>query len=586
MFTNCETHKTETTMKIQKRIFTALCCLLLTAQMVSAQKNMWLVTDTKQAYCVPLDSIKYGTFQADSCFRFDFTSFASNDSIRISAWIYPYGHFGRFGSPDGFYNVTPKYGICYSKTNSIPTLDDDVETWKENSGTKYFTHLNPGTTIYYRTYVKLGDVVVYSAPQKVKTLGRMINGHKFLDLGLPSGLLWAETNLGAKTAGDVGDYYAWGETTPKDSLFTRAGYKYYTPPTPTYSKYNGTDGLTELENIDDVAYVNWKGNCRMPTKSDFIELINNCKWGITYGASKDYKPVKGFLVTSKKNNKNIFLPITLGNETEGSINYWTRTLSTEKDSINGLKPYALCLNTKGDRSFTAEDRFSLLQIRAVANVKVAPASGDTIINGVTYVDLGLPSGLLWAKTNLYSSDQTQYGYDLAWGETDPTTKKPSDSKYYTFTPWNYSKYNTTDGLAELENTDDAAYVNWGNECRMPTKEDYIELLKNYTLHEDSVKNSKGEYVKGYRVMKQYGTADIFFPGLSTSYEAYYSSGYEMFEGHLWTRNNSDQNELYSVTHTRPIALDLHYSYSYSGVVWGYVNRYYGRPIRAVAEPEP
>jgi hypothetical protein len=370
-------------MKIQKRIFTALCCLLLTAQMVSAQKNMWLVTDTKQAYCVPLDSIKYGTFQADSCFRFDFTSFASNDSIRISAWIYPYGHFGRFGSPDGFYNVTPKYGICYSKTNSIPTLDDDVKTWTENRGTLYFTHLNPGTTIYYRTYVKLGDVVVYSAPQKVKTLGRMINGHKFLDLGLPSGLLWAETNLGAKTAGDVGDYYAWGETTPKDSLFTRAGYKYYTPPTATYSKYNGTDGLTELEN-----------------------------------------------------------------------------------------------------------------------------------------------------------------------------------------------------------TDDAAYVNWGSECRMPTKEDYIELLENYKPRKDSVKNSKGEYVKGYRVVKEYGTADIFFPGFWTIYEAYNSSRYEMFEGQLWTRNNSDQIEENSKTRTKPTVFDLYYTNAYRMAVWGYVNRYYGRPIRAVAEPEP
>jgi signal peptidase I len=572
-------------MKIQKRIFTALCCLLLTAQMVSAQKNMWLVTDTKQAYCVPLDSIKYGTFQADSCFRFDFTSFASNDSIRISAWIYPYGHFGRFGSPDGFYNVTPKYGICYSKTNSIPTLDDDVETWKEHGGgNKYFTHLNPGTTIYYRTYVKLGDVVVYSAPQKVKTLGRMINGHKFLDLGLPSGLLWAETNLGAKTAGDVGDYYAWGETTPKDSLFTRAGYKYYTPPTPTYSKYNGTDGLTELENADDYVTVNYGSVCRMPTKSDFIELINKCKWEITYGTNESGKAVRGYLVTSKKNKKYIFLPINLANETEGSINYWTRTLSTEKDSINGLKPYTLCLNTNGDRSFTAEDRFSLLQIRAVANVKVAAASGDTIIKGVTYVDLGLPSGLLWAKTNLGASKSAYDGYDIAWGEIDGN-KKRSDSRYYTFTPWNYSKYNTTDGLTELENTDDAAYVNWGSECRMPTKEDYIELLKYYRLHKDSVKNSKGEYVKGLRVEKEYGTADIFFPGgLANSWVA---DSYQLFEGQLWTRNNSDQLEENSNTRTRPIAIDLYTSRNYQSASYRYVqHRYYGRPIRAVAEPEP
>lgn len=582
MFTNCETHKTETTMKIQKRIFTALCCLLLTAQMVSAQKNMWLVTDTKKAYCVPLDSIKYGTFRADSCFLFDFYTFASNDSIRIKAYIYPRGHFGRFGGSDGYY-VTPKYGICYSKTNSIPTLDDDRETWKENSGTKYFTHLNPGTTIYYRTYIKLGDVVVYSTPQKVKTLGRMINGHKFLDLGLPSGLLWAETNLGAKTAGDVGDYYAWGETTPKDSLFTRDGYKYYTPPTPTYSKYNGTDGLTKLEDADDYAFVNY-GGVRMPTKSDFTELINNCKCEITYGTGEGGQVVRGYLVTSKKNKKYIFLPINLANETKGSNNYWTRTLSTQKDSINGLKPYALCLNANGARSFTAKDRFSLGELRPVTNVKVAAASGDTTIYGVTYVDLGLPSGLLWAKTNLGASKPEYNGYEIAWGEIDGN-KKRSDSRYYTYTPWYYSKYTTTDGLTELENTDDAAYVNWGSECRMPTFKDYVELFKNYKIFEDSAKNSKGEYVKGYRTWKEYGTADIFFPGgLVNSWSA---ASYQLFDGQLWTRDNSDQLEENSKTRTRPIVIDLYNSRIYLDARLQYImHRYYGRPIRAVAEPEP
>ena len=56
------------------------------------------------------------------------------------------------------------------------------------------------------------------------TSTEVINGHKFVNLGLPSGTLWAETNVGAKSKSDIGDYYAWGEIETKDS-YKESNYK-------------------------------------------------------------------------------------------------------------------------------------------------------------------------------------------------------------------------------------------------------------------------------------------------------------------------------------------------------------------------
>ena len=111
-----------------------------------------------------------------------------------------------------------------------------------------------------------------------------------------------------------------------------------------------------------------------------------------------------------------------------------------------------------------------------------------------YVDLGLPSGIVWATENIKDTD----GNDLyfAWGETQGYTSGQvgtdkyfvwsgdnADYKYGTYDDsdtenYGMTKYNKTDGKTVLESTDDAAVVNWGNGWRMPTKEEYKELLNN------------------------------------------------------------------------------------------------------------
>jgi hypothetical protein len=159
-------------------------------------------------------------------------------------------------------------------------------------------------------------------------------GHKFVDLGLPSGLLWAETNIGAETAADVGNYYAWGETEPQTSnSYFYGSYKYGTT-TDNYTKYNSSDGKTTLDPEDDAAYVNWGDSCRMPTAYEFVELCDsaNCTWTWTSMLASDGSSINGYKVTSVKNGNSIFLPASgsryeWGLHGHGSVaGYWSSTL--------------------------------------------------------------------------------------------------------------------------------------------------------------------------------------------------------------------------------------------------------------------
>ena len=141
----------------------------------------------------------------------------------------------------------------------------------------------------------------------------IINGHKFVDLGLS--VLWAETNIGASSETDYGNYYAWGEVTAYNentdwgdksvkTKYESGTYKHGTGT--SIKKYNSNDKKTVLDKEDDAAYVNGGSSCRMPTNAEIQELVNsdNCTW--TWDSDK-----KGYKVTSKKSgyeSNSIFLP--------------------------------------------------------------------------------------------------------------------------------------------------------------------------------------------------------------------------------------------------------------------------------------
>ena len=125
-------------------------------------------------------------------------------------------------------------------------------------------------------------------------------GYNYVDLGLTSGTKWATANVGAKTPQDYGNYYAWGETTTKET------YNLSTYLDGNMSSYSdcGTDkdarkGVTDIAGTQyDAARANWGGKWRMPTKVQQDELINECYWVWTenYNGSN----AKGYIVYKAK----------------------------------------------------------------------------------------------------------------------------------------------------------------------------------------------------------------------------------------------------------------------------------------------
>ena len=105
-----------------------------------------------------------------------------------------------------------------------------------------------------------------------------------------------------------------------------------------------------------------------------------------------------------------------------------------------------------------------------------------------YVDFGLPSGNLWAKCNIGASSPDDAGLYFQWGDINGYTKEEIEAGKKEFNFYNddykfrargnFTKYNETDGKTVLDLEDDAAHILLGDEWRMPTTEDFVELCKN------------------------------------------------------------------------------------------------------------
>ena len=191
-------------------------------------------------------------------------------------------------------------------------------------------------------YITVGDVTwVYNVMLYVSH----DDGHDYIDLGLTSGTLWATTNVGADAPEDFGDYFAWGETEPKD-VYDWSTYKWceewsYNTLTKYCTDsswgYNGfVDNKTELDPEDDAATAAWGAGWRMPSLEQMQELQDNCtsEWTTRNG-------VNGRLFTSNINGASLFLPAA-GYRWNGVLylagsngSYWSRTLQ-----YSGLPYYA------------------------------------------------------------------------------------------------------------------------------------------------------------------------------------------------------------------------------------------------------
>lgn len=227
-------------------------------------------------------------------------------------------------------------GICWS-TSSQPDVNDQCATSGVGSGsfTCEMTGLEDNTTYYVRAYAKMYDYVVYGEQRSFKTEeddeicdpDGYIAGHGYVDLGLPSGLKWATCNVGASSPEDYGDYFAWGETSPK-------------------AEYTLENSVTYGEQMSDIsgnaqydaATANWGGSWRMPTKEQMEELVEHCEWEWT-----QVNGVNGAKVIGP-NGSCIFLPAA-GDRGGSSLYdagtvgyYWS---STPLDNNNDYRAYYL-----------------------------------------------------------------------------------------------------------------------------------------------------------------------------------------------------------------------------------------------------
>jgi hypothetical protein len=394
---------------------------------------------------------------------------------------------------------------------------------------------------------------------------------EYVDLGLGSGTLWATHNLGAINPEDYGDYFAWGETVPNKDTYTWAttAFVYYENGSLRFSKYNTDsqygeiDNKTELDPEDDAAYVNWGPQWRMPSVAQIDELLNQCTWQWT-----EVNGVKGRLLTGPNGNT-LFLPAAgqrsganLSNVGTNGI-YWTRELYYV--SANNYRPmnafrlyFSSGMKQKGNTS-----RNYGYPVRPVYVPGEEPTSdyepgdcnfdGSVTIKDVTalinyllsnewpdptpveeYVDLGLPTGTLWAKHNVGANKPEAYGGYFAWGETEPKESYTGGTYKWAYTEdgkMYYTKYNTNsangevDNKTELDPEDDSATVNMGSEWRMPTIDEITELIENCTWEWTKLNG-----VNGYQVTGPNGNS-IFLPASGES--AMYSIG---LKGYYWTRS--------------------------------------------------
>lgn len=301
---------------------------------------------------------------------------------------------------------------------------------------------------------------------------------EYVDLGLPSGNLWATCNLGASSPEAYGDYYAWGEVEPKQE-YTYPNHKWYKEGTPSlgFTKYNNEDGKLTLEDEDDAVIQKLGNGWRTPTLADFRELTNQ---KLTTIKKTTLNGVAGYQITSKKNGKSIFIPCA---GFKRSDKPQTREISDDESvavCMTNLRRIDYMVYNAWTFTFQ-DDRIGRYGKRRPDGISVRPVKGPGVPVPNNCVDLGLDSGLLWAKCNMGTTDPKQPGDYYAWGETSTKKEYYSDNyKHFKIESDEIKviKYNEKDGKTVLDLNDDAARANIGAGYRIPTKEDWEELLED------------------------------------------------------------------------------------------------------------
>ena len=489
-----------------------------------------------------------------------------------------------------------------------------------------------GATGYTLTLYKGGQVgkLVVADPSKTYTFARSNSRSKTnADAGLTweddyvemaPGFFWAKKNVGANSPEESGDYFAWGETSPKGS-YTESNYDYLLP-------------------FSDAATANWGEDWRTPTIAEWEALLDTNKYTWEWTTENG---VNGYRVTSKVSGyvgNSIFLPA----DHDSSGIYWSSTISGS-DTFWANSFYYTASDLYKSSSF----RYELHVIRAIYDPSsVPPVSPDIPVTGVSfeignyavlngdtfaltatiaptnatiqeltwvssnhsvaivsptgvvtgkkigtttitartvdggytascdvtvipntfYVDMG--NGTKWATVNVGAEAPEEWGNFYAWAETQTKTSYTWSTYRYGNSSSNVTIYTATDGKTVLEAGDDAATANLGVNWRTPTEGEWTWLLENCTWTYAEMNGNKGYIVKSN--VSGNSSSIIFLPGAGI---------------HLNSHGNTDRCFYWSSNVSTDTYSKAKYAVIYEGGGRSIKEQYrcYGASVRPIYEPQ-
>ena len=306
------------------------------------------------------------------------------------------------------FEATGEVRIVYSDYDNAPSgyqigigNADATKFWYVDPNSHTAAYATESTETTYDVHPGIGRYYSFAPP--VQNNNSNPTDHDYVDLGLPSGILWATMNIGAEEPEDFGSYFAWGETSPK-STYNLESYTYangYSEDDPQLTKYCNIDNRTILEDSDDAAIVNWGNGWRMPTYDEVVELRDYCRHEFT-----TQNGVPGTLVTGP-NDRSIFIPAAGGrvwesSTDEGEGSYWANSLSTSSP----IDAQGFHFEDNSTYAFTAHSarRYYGYPIRPVY------APSNTANNGNTNYNYDFEDATDTAEWTLANGTQTNQWY--------------------------------------------------------------------------------------------------------------------------------------------------------------------------------
>ena len=492
-------------------------------------------------------------------------------------------------------DLGPENGICESVKKEMVN----------NENGKYrieltISNLAQDKTYYYRAYTFDGKSFNYGNTYSFSIAKPIDIPAEPIDLGLPSGTLWASYNVGATKPEEYGGYYAWGETEQKETC----GWKNYTHC--NGSKDTCFDLGSDISGTKyDVAHAKWGGEWHLPTLDQVKELMNKCTstWTTVSG-------VNGLLFTGP-NGKTVFFPAAgyLGNivSNSGSYGYYW---SGGQDPKNAERAYNLSV-MNGDPAWLNNYRYAGFSVRPVMPglklskygtlcimegksevITIETGSGSylygvdnrdvvsvnvsettvtffalkegtatvtlsdkktnktatiTVVVGAPpiAVDMGLPSGTKWANYNLGATKPEDYGEYYAWGEIE--IKEVYNNVNYQHSSgtdsngdglYDDNEYYHSIGSSICGTEYDVVHVKWGGAWQMPTVDQCDELIKN-CIYSWTEMNG----VKGGKFTSKINGNSIFMPAAGGYAPERSSNG---TDGWYWSGTSSPDRYAWSI----------------------------------------